>query len=275
MPNGKFIIKLFGHLLVILSSFFFFGEKLGSAAPNQIKEGSKPPYIVVIDPGHGGKDTGALTKLGVKKRPVYEKQLALAIALRLKRFLENPTYSAGLDRPLKVILTRKKDVFVSLDERSEIARKNEANLFLSIHMNSDRHPKANGLEVYFLNNTDRESDSKLEQIENRHSKKQHDPASLLLRSIAADAIVENSKLAANSVSKGIVETLKLENLPFEDRGVRQAMLYVLLDAQVPAVLVEAFFLSNPRDLDLLMQPESRDRIAEGIAKGVLRYLAQQ
>lgn len=264
---------LFGCPLAILSCFFFFLENQGFCAPNAGKATLPAPYIVVLDPGHGGHDTGAVTKLGKKKRAVYEKDIALALALRTKRFLEDPSYAAALDRPLKVILTRNKDRFVSLEARSEMAQKNQANLFLSIHMNSDPSKKASGLEVYFLNNTDKKSDSKLEQIENRHSKKQRDSASLLLRSIAADAIVDDSKAAAEAIRTSVVQTMTRENLAFEDRGLRQALLYVLLDAQVPAVLLEAFFLSNEHDLDLLLQPESREKISEGIAKGVLRFLA--
>lgn len=270
--TSKFIIKLFGHPLVILSTFLCLSENNAFSASNRNKADLKPPYIVVIDPGHGGHDAGALTKLG-KKKTIYEKDIALSLGLQIKRVLERPAFSRALDRKLKVILTRSKDKYISLEERSELAKKNAANLFLSIHMNSDKSAKVRGLEVYFLNNTDKESDSKLEQIENRHSHK--DPASLLLRSIAADAIVESSKLAADTIHQSIVSNLETENLSFEDRGVRQAMLYVLLDSQVPAVLLEAFYLSNSQDLELLVQSETREKIAEGVAKGVLRFLATQ
>jgi N-acetylmuramoyl-L-alanine amidase len=91
--------------------------------------------------------------------------------------------------------------------------------------------------------------------------------------VAADAVVESSRNAAETLHSSIVDQLHREDLNFQDRGVKQALLYVLLDSQVPAVLVESFYLSNKRDLELVSQPENRTRIAEGLAKGILRFLA--
>lgn len=269
MPSGKSVTLLFGVLAILLSSFFQTNENRALAA--------KPPapYVVVLDPGHGGSDTGAIGRLGKKK--ISEKEIALGIAIRTAKLLEDETYWKALGRPIKVILTRKKDQHVSLEARSHLAKESGAQLFVSIHSNSDPSKRASGLETYFLNNTDDESAKKLEQIENKSSKKyaNADPASLLIRSVAADAVVENSKQAADLIHGSIANQLRQEDVKFHDRGVRQAMLYVLLDSQVPAVLLEAFFLSSKSDLALISEGGNRQIIAEGLARGILRYLALQ
>lgn len=278
MPSGKKVTPLFGKIVISLSAICALlaitkeNEALGAKRrPEKTK-----PYIVVLDPGHGGTDTGASGKLG--KRRVSEKEIALGIALRTEKILSNPAFSRALGRPVKVLLTRRKDSSVSLEDRSEKAKKAGADLFVSIHANSEPTKRAHGLETYFLNNTDDESALKLQQIENRMSKRNRggkDASSLLIRSVAADAVVDSSRAAAEILHSSLVDELKREDVKFQDRGVRQAMLYVLLDAQVPAVLVEAFFLSHQRDLALVSQPENRAKIAEGLAKGVLRFLAQK
>jgi N-acetylmuramoyl-L-alanine amidase len=203
-----------------------------------------------------------------------EKDIALAIALHAEKILSNPLYSKPLGRKVKVVLTRRRDQTLPLDSRSDLAKKERADLFVSIHANSETTHKARGLETYFLNNTDDKASLKLQQIENRTSKRERPKTDdLLLRSIAADAGVEASRSAAEILQASISDQLRSEDLRFTDRGVKQAMLYVLLDSQVPAALVECFYLSNQDDLALLAQPENRARIAEGLAKGILRFLA--
>lgn len=260
---------LFGFSLISISCFLQVPENTAFAAQNS----SKPPYIVVVDPGHGGNDTGTLAESG--KTQVYEKNIALAISQRLVKELQNPTYSRTLGRKIRVVLTRNTDKEVSLEARAELAKSSKADLFVSIHCNSDTTHTAHGVETYFLNNTDNESSSKLEEIENRTTKKYANakPASLLLRSIAADAVVDSSREAAKTIHESLVDHLRHEDVKLQNRGVKQAMLYVLLDSQVPAVLIEAFYLSNKKDLAFVTVPENRQKIAEGIARGILRFLA--
>lgn len=231
------------------------------------------PYIVVLDPGHGGQDKGAIGLLN--KKAIFEKDIALGIAIRAGRYLKNPKYTKALNRPIKVLFTRTRDQDVSLEARSELARSSEADLFVSIHSNSESTKTVSGFETYFLNNTDKSAALKLEEIENRSSKKYAGKAAedLVIRSVAADAVVDASREAAELLHHSIVDHLKLVDFPPADRGVKQALLYVLLDAQTPAVLLEALFLSHPRDLAFLNQGENRDKIAEGLAKGILRFLA--
>jgi N-acetylmuramoyl-L-alanine amidase len=239
-------------------------------------QAAKAPYIVVLDPGHGGHDSGTSIQTG--KNRVSEKEIALAIAIRTAKILRDKEYTRPLGRPVEVILTREKDEDISLEKRSELARTKKAHLFLSIHLNSDPSKKARGFETYFLDNTDLTSSSKLEQIENRSSKKfagADKQASLLVRSIAADAMVETSRDAAKTVHDSVITELKSQDVKVHDRGVRQGMFYVLLDAQVPSVLLESFFLTHPKDRAFISEPENREKVAQGVAKGVLRFLALQ
>ena len=267
IPWGNTVFPLFGCLVLSLNPFFSpFDSEALAAGPR--------PYVVVLDPGHGGNDHGASAQLGKKR--VTEKEIALGIAIRTARALRGEELSALLDRPVKVVLTREKDQYVSLEQRAEIAKKAGADLFVSIHSNSDPSKRGEGLETYFLNNTDQTSDSKLEQIENRTSERYSGPgraASLLLRSVAADAVVDSSREAAETLHASLAGHLRANGVSFQDRGVRQALLYVLLDSQVPAVLLEAFFMSHPADLKLLNEGESRQKVADGLARGILRYLA--
>jgi N-acetylmuramoyl-L-alanine amidase len=273
MPSEKLVHPPFGILAISLSLFLSAKENTALAVPTR-----PHPYVVVVDPGHGGTDTGTSGREG--KLRISEKELSLAIALRLQKLLQSSSYWRPLGRPVKVVLTRKRDEYVTLEKRSEQARRNKADLFISVHANSDPARQAAGLETYFLNNTDEESSLKLQEIENRTSlrrRKQtaHHEQDLLLRSIAADAEVDVSRTAAEVVHGSLVDHLRSEQLSFQDRGVRQAMLYVLLDSQVPAILVECFFLSSKSDLAIVGQAENRERIAEGLARGILRFLAQK
>lgn len=267
MPSGNMVFPLFGLFWLALNPFFGLRENKALAAP-------APPYVVVLDPGHGGHDHGASGRLGKKR--VTEKEVALGLAIRTARVLGEESFWKPLGRPVKVVLTRDRDREISLEARSEIARKAGAHLFVSIHANSDPSRRAQGLETYFLNNTDDESTAKLVQIENRTSKRYQggkNKQSLLLRTVAADAMVDTSREAAETVHRSLTDHLRREGVAFQDRGVRQAMFYVLLDSQVPAVLLEAFFLSHPKDLALVADSQGRQQIAEGLAKGILRFLA--
>ncbi len=266
MPSGNTVFLHFGILTILLSSFFTLCENKGLAAP-------AAPYIVVIDPGHGGSDVGASVPLKGRKR-LTEKEVALKIATLTARLLKDPVYNKALGRPIKVLLTRSSDKELSLEQRAEVARSANAHLFLSIHANSDPSHHARGLETYFLNNTNLESASKLEKIENKRSKKYSaNSTALLIRSIATDATVASSKQAAETIHNSLTNHLRSLEWKVRDRGVRQGLFYVLLDTQVPSVLLEAFFLSNPQDREYVSQPENREKIAEGLARGVLRFLA--
>ncbi len=198
----------------------------------------------------------------------------MGLAIRTAKILRDPLYTKPLGRPVSVFLTRDRDAEVSLEKRSELARSKKANLFVSIHLNSDPTHSASGFETYFLDNMGQASSSKLEQIENKSYVKFADKqASLLIRSIAADAMVDISKEAAKTLQDSVVSELRSKDVKVLDRGIRQGMFYVLLDAQVPGVLVESFFLTNKRDREFITQGENRELVARGLAKGILRFLA--
>lgn len=271
MPSWISYLKLFGKNLRNLKLFFL--VVTSTFIPNKYTglalAAAPTPYIVVLDPGHGGADKGASIKDN------YEKDLALGIAIRIGRVLNDPKYWSPLGRRIKVVFTRTKDYDVSLETRSRIAHENKADLFVSIHLNSEPTGTVSGIESYFLNNTDDTSNAKLAEIENKNSRKYASvkPEALVLRSIAADAVVESSHEAAELIHNSILQYLEKQGSPVHNRGVKQALLYVLLDAQTPAVLLEPGFLSHKRDLSFLSQGENRQKLAEGIARGILRYLA--
>jgi len=274
---GNFFCQLKLFFIVFLCLFIFSSKNRALAISTP--KVSSSPYIVIIDPGHGGSDHGATTELELseqnKKQIIYEKDLALGIALRVGRVLNDPKYWSPLNRRVKVIFSRIKDEEVSLEDRSKIAKKNTADLFVSIHLNSESSGKVSGIETYFLNNTDNASNKKLAEIENKSSRKYASikPESLILRSVAADAVVESSRRAAEFIHNSLLQHLESLEVPQKNRGVKQALLYVLLDAQTPAVLLEPLFLSNKKDALFLTQAENRQKFAEGIAIGILRYLA--
>ncbi|MCO5143231.1 MAG: N-acetylmuramoyl-L-alanine amidase [Oligoflexia bacterium] len=274
MSKKKSFTLLFGSILYFLNCFFVFCSFSNLHA--FAAEEAQKPYIVVLDAGHGGKDSGASIKIA-KKRSVLEKDLALGIAIRTKRILLSEDFQRLVDRPLKVLMTRAKDESISLEDRSILAKNQKADLFVSIHLNSNRSKSVRGLETYFLDNTGAATRKKLEQIENKHSKRyaKDKPESLLLRSIMTDAVVETSKTAATQIHSSILSELDGHYPSLLDRQVHQGLFYVLLDAQVPSILLEAFYLTNQDDLEFVQNAENRHKIALGLSKGIMRFLVSK
>ena len=278
------ISLLFGALKENLNGFLrmVLGLVLGSLflaiISNAYAQPPGGPYIVVLDAGHGGEDKGAVAYLG--KKEILEKDLTLGLAIRTQKILNDKKYWAPLGRSIRVVMTRTSDKEVSLEERAKIAHEKKAHLFVSIHCNAESTGKVSGIETYFLNNTDSSSTNKLEEIEARENQSsvkyaQKVPNSLLIRSIAADAVVDSSREAAEFIHRSAIAKLSRAGYPASDRKVKQALLYVLLDAQVPAVLFEALFMTHKKDLAYLADGQNRQVIAEGLAAGILRFLATQ
>jgi len=215
---------------------------------------------IVIDPGHGGKDPGA-SAFGLK-----EKDIVLKIAKKLAPILEEQTGA-------EVILTRESDIFIPLEERTAIANANEADLFISIHINAHPSPKVHGLETYYLNlSTDAEA-MRVAAFENATSTHQMSDLQDILSDIMKNSkINESSRLAGfvhNSLCKGI-EGIQTNN--FKNLGVKQAPFYVLIGAEMPAILLELAFITNPKDSDNLNTDAYLDIIASHIVKGVQSYI---
>ena len=217
---------------------------------------------IVIDPGHGGHDPGAVGLHGL-----YEKDVVLDIALKLRDILSaNPLY--------EVFLTREKDVYIPLEARTAIANKKNADLFISIHANASPKRKAKGIETYLLNWTDNEEANRVAARENKISLKkmremnrQVDELGGILGDLERQMKRDESVNLANQIQNSIVETLDNR----EDLGVKWAMFFVLFGARMPSVLVEVSFISNPEEEKLLSDASYRLQIAQGIADGLNRY----
>ena len=214
---------------------------------------------VIIDPGHGGHDPGAM------KNGLREKELVLDISRRVAKFLE-------ADGGYEVILTRNTDVFVPLEERTAIANSRGADLFLSIHANSSRNRRARGLETYYLNLATSPEAEETAARENAISTRRMTELQELLSQIMNNSKIAESREFAHYVQDSIVDAVvKNGKQRTRDLGVKTAPFYVLLGANMPSVLVEVSFVSNPDDAKLLSSGDFRHQIAKSIAKGIRGY----
>ena len=215
---------------------------------------------IVIDAGHGGHDPGSSGRNGLQ-----EKDLVLDVALRLQKLIR-------AELGAEVIMTRATDVFIPLEERTAIANSRGADLFLSIHANSSRNPGARGIETYFLSFA---QDSHAEAVaarENAVSEATMKDLQNLVKAIALNSKIDESRDFAASVQEAMVDGIQGVAPEVQNRGVRTAPFYVLIGANMPSVLAEISFVSNPRDEKLLGTPEHRDLIAESLLTGVRAYL---
>jgi len=213
---------------------------------------------IVLDAGHGGKDPGAVGR----GKGTEEKGLTLDIVQRLKTRLEKQGYS--------VTLTRDSDGYVSLGDRSKLANRSRADLFISVHVNSAPNREACGLETYFLSEAKTDWERAVAARENADidsgpGGNGFGPGDLGL--ILAD-LAQNEYLHESSELAGQIQTEAASCARIKDRGVRQANFYVLRNDFMPAVLVECGFLSNKSEEKLLRQPQHREKLAEGIFRGV-------
>ncbi|MBI5638166.1 MAG: N-acetylmuramoyl-L-alanine amidase [Nitrospinae bacterium] len=240
-------------------------------APHQSKDVKKASFApipdsktrtIVIDPGHGGKDPGAIGRGGLR-----EKDVALDIALRLEKLLKT-------NCNCRVLLTRSTDIFIPLEERTAFANTNDADLFISIHANSSKKRNVSGVETYFLSPARSKDEGYVAAQENMMNMESdnedtNDLAFILYDMQSTDKINESSRMAA-MVQHAVVKGLKPGHRPY-DHGVKQAMFYVLHGARMPSVLVETSFISNAKEEKLLRNAAYRQKIAEGIADGVTDY----
>ena len=216
---------------------------------------------VVLDPGHGGHDTGTIGPGGLT-----EKELVLDIALRLGALIEQRLGS-------EVLFTRNDDTFIALQERTDFANRSKADLFLSIHANSSSYAAATGSETYYLNFTTSKVDLEVAARENAgHGMPMHE-LSELVRKIALKEKIDESREFASRVQISLFSTwTKLGTQP-KNRGVKKAPFVVLIGAEMPSVLAEVGFVSNPHDENLLKRPDQRQRLAEALYKGIAQYAA--
>jgi N-acetylmuramoyl-L-alanine amidase len=216
---------------------------------------------IVIDPGHGGHDSGTIGVDGLE-----EKDVVLDVALRLGKLLHERLGA-------EIIYTRSDDTFIPLETRTAIANKAQADLFLSIHANSSSDATARGVETYYLNFTSTPDALETAARENAVSTQSIHELSDLVKKIALKDKIDESREFASDVQQGLYSGLAKGNAGLKNRGVKKAPFVVLIGANMPSVLAEISFVTNPRDANELRQPEYRERVAESLYKGVARYEA--
>ncbi len=215
---------------------------------------------VVIDPGHGGRDTGTIGPSGLK-----EKDLVLALSLRLKELLET---RLGTD----VVLTRTGDDFVPLEERTAIANQMRADLFLSVHANSSRDKRVTGVETFFLNFSSNAEEREIASRENAGAQKNIRDLEDLLKQIALGDYNEESSDLAHVVQESLYLEMKNGRSVMRDRGVKKAPFIVLINLNMPGILTEVGFISNPTDESYFKDSSGQDKTAEALYQGVKKYL---
>jgi N-acetylmuramoyl-L-alanine amidase len=213
---------------------------------------------VVIDPGHGGHDPGA------EGERMSEAAIVLDIALRLERLLAK---QGGVD----VILTRRTDVYVPLEERTAMANREQADLFLSIHANASRNQKAHGVESYYLNFATNPEAEAVAARENAASARSMNNLTDIVKAIALNNKLDESKDFAGLVQQSLTKRLRPANKSLRDLGVKQAPFVVLIGAGMPSVLAEVSFVTHKREGELLGSDAYRQRIAEALSDAVVRY----
>jgi N-acetylmuramoyl-L-alanine amidase len=213
---------------------------------------------VVIDPGHGGRDPGA------SANRVNEAELVLDIALRLEKLLQNV-------RGIDVVMTRRTDVFIPLEERTAIANREGADLFLSIHANASGNAAARGVETYYLNFASNPEAEAVAARENSASGRTLHALPEILRAIALNDKLDESRDFAEQVQHSMTRRLRAQNAGVKNLGVKRAPFVVLIGASMPSVLAEISFITNRQEAALLRTGAYRQRIAEALFDAVTQY----
>jgi len=216
---------------------------------------------IVIDPGHGGHDTGTIGPNGLE-----EKDLVLEVGKRLGKMLETRLGA-------EVVYTRKDDTFIPLETRTAIANQERADLFISIHANSSQDPTARGVETYYLNFTSSPEALEVAARENAVSEKSIYELRDLVKKIALKEKIEESREFAGDVQQSLHSGLAAKSPAIRDRGVKKAPFIVLIGANMPSILAEISFVSNPTDEHRLETAEYRQRIADSLYRGVANYVS--
>ena len=240
--------------------------KRNEAAKTEKKsQPAKRPVIskirrVVVDPGHGGHDPGAVGYTGLQ-----EKDVVLSIGLKLRDLLKE---ELGLD----VVMTRSTDVFIPLEERTAIANKVNADLFISVHANAAPNRSASGIETYYLNLAKTEKAAQLAAKENGTSLEKVSVLQAILFDLMANYKLNDSAHLADEVQKALYKKVRGQHADARNLGVKQGPFYVLVGATMPSILVEAAFLSNVQEEERLQTVAYQELCAEGILDGVRTYI---
>ena len=230
------------------------------STPSRLNRAVLPLTVkrIVIDPGHGGKQHGAISESGVS-----EKDITLDIALRLRRLMENGS--------LEAFMTREADETLPLEKRVSFANANHADLFVSIHVNWMEPREIRPLETYYVGASNDPAVIKLASIENRDSGYSLADYRRVLDKIYLDTRREESHRLAKAINSELYHSLSLINPELENRGVKMAPFAVLIGTQMPAVLAEVSCLSNEDDVKLLTNADYREKIAQALLRGIVSY----
>lgn len=247
------------------------GENSKAAAPPQGKKPSVKKKVtgkrslkrIIIDPGHGGKDRGATGRFNIK-----EKGVVLDIALRLKKIL-----LANLD--YEVLLTREKDIYIPLEERTAFANTANGDIFISIHANSAPRKNAFGIETYYLSNALSERALETASRENMvATKNMSDDLQFILSDMLANSNMRESSELAGIIQENLVQGLKKSYSKVKNLGAKGGPFFVLHGANMPSVLVEVGFLSNSMEAKRIRSPQYRGKLAVSLYRGIKRYLKE-
>jgi N-acetylmuramoyl-L-alanine amidase len=221
--------------------------------------------VVLIDPGHGGEESGAVGHLDIKKtRKMFEKDLSLRLSKKIKDKLGQFT---------STYLTRSMDRAVTLQERADLADVVKADLFLSIHFNSSTNAKSNGFELYYLDNNSNVAANKVERAENLNLKGEELIVNQILVDLVVQQTVTHSRQLASLVHEKVKPVVKLHKM--NDRGIKSGLFYVLALSKRPGLLVEVGFVSNQSELKKVNEEKFLNDMAGGISAGVIAFIKTQ
>jgi N-acetylmuramoyl-L-alanine amidase len=215
---------------------------------------------IVLDPGHGGEDPGAISRKGQK-----EKDVVLAVAAELRDLLVQ-------GKGLEVFLTRESDIYIPLETRPVIANQKKADLFISIHANAHRNRKRKGIETFYLNFSPRLEVNEIAALENATSTKTIAEMGDTLKKIVKNSKFLESRDLAEKIQGNLVKSLSQHYGAVENLGVKGGPFWVLIGGEMPSVLVEISHLSNAQEEERLRSPAFRRRVARGIYEGILEYM---
>jgi N-acetylmuramoyl-L-alanine amidase len=224
-----------------------------------------PAKVVLIDPGHGGEEVGAVGYLDSKRQSkIYEKDLSLRLAAEVRNYLSKST---------SAYLTRSLDRFVALQERADLADLVKADLFISLHFNSSLNRQSHGFEIYYLDNNSNVAAQKVERAENLNLKGEELIVNQILVDLVVQQTVAHSKQLAALVHRSTTPVIRKYKMT--DRGVKPGLFYVLALSKRPGLLIEAGFVSNSQELQKINQDQYLKDLARGISDGILAFIKTQ
>ncbi|MFQ5916556.1 MAG: N-acetylmuramoyl-L-alanine amidase [Candidatus Binatia bacterium] len=227
------------------------------------RTGKAPPariHKIVLDPGHGGKDPGAIGARGIA-----EKDIVLSIAKKLARKLRKKMN-------VQVILTRNNDSFVPLEDRTAIANAENADIFISLHTNASPSRRLRGIESYYLDNTTDEATIRLAARENGTSRRNVSDLQFILSDLTQSSKLEDSISLAHNLQSSLVSHMGRKYRKVKNLGVKKGLFYVLVGARMPSVLLEVFFVTNRTEGRALVRRSFQNSIVEALYRGIKRYL---